>query len=319
MDITSTPDWDVLMTMVNDADVQHKKVPRVEFTDNIKQVVQEFGRASKLVLAAWLHTSKQFEAKAFAVYEKNVVLASDLKGKRLQVYKDICRQCPNDEDMLLIENLISDGPLFHKKTSGRTIDTLVTRFPKYTDVSYYLDVTDTKKTYIVDYPSADGRTIILFDISSSYRSRMHQYTKTYFDCFGRGDVIEHTLQSGKKLRISLCQFTFFIWAHKFKVFEYLKKNFQKVIKVRQYSQRKAYKPKKISKRKMRNEPPMQIEKKNAVLCPVRLTCDQQGSHRLVKKMKIVMTNRDTSYLKDFNFKKRLLYQQKVPSLKYFLE
>ena len=203
-------------------------------------------------VADWYTQIVAMDIRKTITWMKNVVEVADLSEKARCVYSNIIQFCPTDEDVLFIRDLIIHGPEIRQKPSGRTVDVLVTRFPDYYDVSYYLDITDPNNTFIVDEPYKHGRDIILFDIGSSYRQKMHQYSKTYFDCFGRGEVVNHILHSGESVAIQLCQFTFFVWAHRFKVFEFLDRRIADVVRIRKQNQKKTYQPKK--KRKVPDAP-----------------------------------------------------------------
>lgn len=228
------------------------------------------------VVIAWYARYMQLTVKTTVEYCKRVLQPQDLSIKASGVYRHILRQCPTDQDLLAMLKMIDAGPYAqHLKISGRTVDTLMTRFPKYHNVCYYLDVTDPDHSTIVSGASAPGRTIILFDIGSSYRNKMHQYSKTYFDCFARGDVVEHTLSCSRKINISMCQFMFYLWAKRFKVFEFLKAEFERVIVVRQHGQKTTYKPKKRLRRKNASANVVSDIKKT-VLCPVGMTCEPAG-------------------------------------------
>lgn len=194
------------------------------------------------IAVGWLIRNDVVNIKTGVVYFKSVVSVGGLSVRARAVYDHVISMCPCDDDVLKIKQLIDGGPFPNLKISGRTIDTLVTRFPKCRRVCYYLDVTDKSDVRIVDYANRDGRTVILFDIGSSYRKRMHQFSKSYFDCFGRGNIVRHTMQSGEEIDMSLCQFTFFIWADRFRVFDFLRSQLDEVVIVRQRSQKSTYKP-----------------------------------------------------------------------------
>ena len=199
------------------------------------------------------------------VYNKKVTRASDLCARAREVYDHILSQCPTDADILAVKRMIDEGPSQSgRKISGRTIDTLVTRCDKYFNVHYYLDVTDPANARIVDTCSYPGRKIELFDVGASYRTNMAQFSKTYFDCFGRGDEVTHQLASGEQVGICLCQFMFFIWANRFRVFDFLELHYEQVIGVRKYSQKTTYRPKRCVNRKVLPAPASNVSK--SVLC-----------------------------------------------------
>ena len=157
----------------------------------------------------YIRHSTQLKKKVLQVYE--------LDNKALQIYKQILHLCPSDKAILQIHNLIHNLAKT-KKISGRMVDILMTVYPKIYNSSYYLDISNPSKVEIVSYINEN---VILFDIGSAYKRKMNQYSKSYFDCFGRGAGVLHKLNSGKNISIHICQFIFFIWADRFKIFEYL--------------------------------------------------------------------------------------------------
>jgi len=253
----------VLSCEEKDIDIQNGEM--YDFVCSIAKNCSDLNNLT--LLSAWYVRNKKMKGKISVIYHKRVLLVENLSLRAHQIYSQILLSCPSDSDILAIKQLIDDGPSLNKKVSGRTIDTLVTRFPKYHNVFYYLDVSDKKDTKIVPYSEADGRQIILFDIGSSYRSKMHQYSKTYFDCFGRGDEVKHILSTGEAVHISLCQFTFYIWASRFRVFEFLQDEFESIIVVRQQSQKNTYKPKRKKRRKTKEIALVVADVKKSILCP----------------------------------------------------
>ena len=235
-----TCDWANLISTVEDNDRKRNISARIKNLcgDNI-----ELGD----IINKRLH---KFNLSYSIEYEKTRIKVSDLSLKAYQVYTYILKECPTDNDLYEIQNFINNGSALFKRSSGRTIDTLMTRFQRYHNVCYYLDVTDPKHPIMCD-KYEEGKNMILFDIGASYRQKMHQFSKTYFDCFGRGYEVEHHLNNNQIMYISLCKFTFFIWARRFLVFKFLQKHLHKVIIVRQYSQKNLYKPKKKKIRKPR--------------------------------------------------------------------
>ena len=212
--------------------------------DTITYLKQLFAKTTPLcynLLANVYHQTRHRQTKTVPTYQKLVQKPKDICTKSQAIYAYIVRECPTDEAIMFIKNFIEEGCMtMSKKISGRTIDTLVTRFPKYHNVCYYIDATDPDHTFIVadDVKHDPARNIILFNIGASYRKKMQQYSKTFFDCFARGKEVAHQLQSGKTINISLCQFMFFIWATKFKVFEFLADRLDDIVSVRQLNNKK---------------------------------------------------------------------------------
>lgn len=204
----------------------------------------------------------QSEIRMTTNHKKRVVSSSELNEPALFAYQHICKECPDDESILEIQQLISRGPIPDCKISGRMMDTVMTAFSKFRDTTYYLDETDPSNTFIVDYVEKPGRKIILFDVAVSYKSMMRRFSKAYFDCFGRGDETVHTLQNGSLLLIILCQFTYFIWAKRYCVFIFIQQQLPHVITIRQHSQRSKYIPK---KRKRKQVKPIETNKKNTYI------------------------------------------------------
>ena len=190
-------------------------------------LVQKSGFLYLLCLAV-----ESLAIKLRIVNKKKQLLVSELPVRGGEVYKEILAQCP-DAHVLHILAIIQQHQL---KWSGRTIDTLVTRFHLSNNCSYYLDITDGYPGKIVDSHHLAGRIVILFDIGDAYMHKMSQYSKNYFDCFARGDEVLHPLQNGQVIALSLCQFMFFYWADAFKVLEFLSTQHDTVVTLRKKNQ-----------------------------------------------------------------------------------
>jgi hypothetical protein len=263
------------------------------------------------LLLEWFERMQRLNSKITVNFYKKVLHKSELKIRGLEIYKEILDLCPSDEELLRIKRLVGIGPSIAKKVSGRTIDTLVTRFPRYYNVCYYLDVTDKDNITIVSNCSDTSRKTMLFDIGSSYRMKMHQYSKTYFDCFGRGDEVLHTLQSGDKLNISLCQFMFFIWAERFKVFEFLDREFDNIVVIRQQSQKNTYEPKRKRKptSQIRSNTSEAKRLKHTVLSPAVQHGRQRRENTVIRMRRENPNNIDSV---------RTFQKQLIPGLKMYL-
>lgn len=296
-----TCNWGHLMTLLEE-DIEVQKIENQEFIENIRQIMI-YKSFNPLILHHWYTSVMKLHSKVIVNFHKRVLKKTELNIRAGEIYKEILYICDSDDELLRIKSLIDTGPKISKKISGRTIDTLVTRFPRYSNVCYYLDVTDKKNTKIVDVPQPN-RKVILFDIGSSYRHKMHQYSKTFFDCFGRGDIVEHILGSGTILHISLCQFTFFIWATQFKIFEFMEKEYERIVLVRQYSQKNTYTPKRKRKVITGNNVTKQI--RTTVLYPHVV---HGREIRMVSEPVIIMKSQSPVKVRKYMFKKRL-----VPSL-----
>lgn len=263
--VTETCDWGNLIDLLQEG-VEERSNENKTIVKNIKDVMGK-RNLQPLLLHEWYTIMLGLGAKLSTTYHKRTLQKHDLKIRAVEIYKEILQMCGTEKELLRIKSLIDDGPEVMKKISGRTIDTLVTRFPRYHNVCYYLDVTDPKNTFIVDSErGGPGKRVVLFDIGGSYRQKMHQYSKMYFDCFGRGDEVDHRLESGQVLKLSLCQYTFFVWADRFKVFDFLEQEYSKIVLVRQQSQKNSYKPIRKRRRKTTLKPATN-ELKKVLLCP----------------------------------------------------
>jgi hypothetical protein len=193
--------------------------------------------------ASWAKVRHILQTKSDAVvkiqHHRFAVLPSELSAIEKDVYFVILKCLPTDEAVLRISNMIQFGHL-SQIASGRTIDTLMTKYAEIRSVHYLLDVG------VVPHriATAESTNTVLFDIGDSYRTNMKTYSKTFFDCFGRGQLVKHRLGSGAEVVISLCKFLFYIWADKYLVFDYLQKHADEIVKIRKIGQRNAYRPKK---------------------------------------------------------------------------
>lgn len=162
-------------------------------------------------------------------YHKIRIKPSNLNLRQKQVYNYILHYCETEEQLLKIHDVANGGT----KYSGRTIDTLTNKASEFGDVSYYIDLTSGKPRISETFTSNS----ILFDVAASYRVEMHRLTKSYFDCFGRGPEVAHTLSTGRVINLSLCQIPFFMWAVKFLVLDFLDLIEDRVVAIRQFSQK----------------------------------------------------------------------------------
>lgn len=227
-------------------------------------------------------------------YRKIVRRPCDLRGKDKLMYEHITENiAKTDKEILnileLIKTIDNSKSKNKRKISGRLMDTLCTRFSKYFDSFYYIDVTHTSNPRIVGFAEdtvdrPKGKNIILFDLCESYKRQMSRFSKTYFDIFSRSSIVEHPLASGKNetVDISLCQVIFFAWAKKFCVFEFLHAKYQEVINVRKESSN--YTPKKKRKRAA----PTRRTKTSSALCPpISFAAQGQGGKEKRRKKETV--------------------------------
>ena len=63
---------------------------------------------------------------------------------------------------------------------------------------------------------------ISFNLNESYRAMVAKFSKSLFDCFARGPIIEINCASGI-YKIALCKITFFWWMRKYSVDQYISK------------------------------------------------------------------------------------------------
>lgn len=211
-DCLETGNWTGLLDDIP-ADIEKKDDTTVTY---LKTVTKDTMHDSEL-FAELCELVDLLEVKIVIVNQGQAVRPDQLSVRGAEVYKELLSLC-SETELVRIQELIK---FYQNRWSGRTIDALVTRFHYTNRVSYYLDVTDLSAVCIVKEPIAPGRTIKLFDIGEGYRSKMIQYSKTYFDCFARGVPVLHRLSDGTDLAISLCQSMFFIWADRHKIFDFL--------------------------------------------------------------------------------------------------
>lgn len=187
----------------------------------------------------------------FMVIKKAVVRPEDMDARQYDVYCELLR-VPNLIHHIVWMNTQSLSKLIgadhiRARMSGRVVDSLMTKFPRFSDVHYYIDVTDREHTvfvpraeyssYIETHPS---HRLELFNISSAYRSHMGMYSKTFFDPFQRGVEVMHPVGNKMYITFSMCRLKFFMWAKQHHVFDFLKSNYVDISRVQredQYRQR----------------------------------------------------------------------------------
>lgn len=163
---------------------------------------------------------------------------AELNDKEREIYHGLLRQLDHDEDRLVrLWKLVRDGPETKHHVSGRVIDTLVTKFPRMNEVSYYLDFSDAVHGCGRYVPREEVSRLKhkshlhYFSICSSYRNQMRLHGKAFFDPFGRGTEVYHRLSDGSWMLFSLCKFAFFLWAQQHAVFAFLDRHFEEVTRV----------------------------------------------------------------------------------------
>jgi len=100
------------------------------------------------------------------------------------------------------------------KISLRVIDWLVTNYSKKNNIMYELK--DNKIKY--------------FNMYLEYKGQLKAYSKKYFDPFCRKDRITYCYDKSNEKYIitTIAQLNFFKWALKFKVLQYLEKNYEDI-------------------------------------------------------------------------------------------
>lgn len=201
-----------------------------------------------------MHTSMDIQIKCVASRSNKTHATLELRAQ--EIYREILNVCDTDEKILRIKDMIDTGPGTQYNISGRLLDTLVTQFSMTKNVCYYLDYANETRDVLQIVPYSDSPTLILFDIGSSYRQRMHRYSKTYFDCFGRGYDFIHKLKSGDEVPISICRFMFYIWADTYQVFAFLEREYTRVVLMRTSRTKRRRRSDEFTHTAQRNEPPV---------------------------------------------------------------
>ena len=143
-----------------------------------------------------------------------LVTPENLVGKEKKFYEALLKEHDIDAQIMRLNE--------SKNVSGRILDSLVTKFPKVSDVTYYVS----NGTFYQTKP--DNVNCIEVNLADSYTSHIKDYSKSCFDPFGRGHDILHTTKSGQKIPFSLCRFMFHRWAEKYCVYQFLNLHFEEV-------------------------------------------------------------------------------------------
>lgn len=305
MNIHSTCDWGNLMDFLDNS-IEHNIAEAID--SNLIKELQSIPVPVEILANCYTKLKVLRKHTIQIIYHKKILQVSDLTIRGQEIFKRIVSL--GERTLLKIYNLIHDGPSLAKKISGRTIDTLVTRFPRTHDVTYYLNIEDPNNIHIISKPLELNKNIVLFDIGNSYRQKMKQHSKEFFDCFGRGDEVEYKLSSGESIGISICQFTFFRWADKFKVFEFLETQYDKIVQVRQQSQKNNYQPKRKRKRKITSN--TDIKKRNTFLHPPIV-------HTNLPKQTVFMKGKQEYVPQNSVIKRRTVHKQTLFELAHKLE
>lgn len=153
-----------------------------------------------------------------------------------------------------------------KRCSGRVIDTLVCRVNAErrgpSPIRYYVDRSDRRNPKKIDsvfnLPPAARHKAVPFCLADSYNQEMALRSKQFFDVFRRGRVVRHKLKNGNEIDMALCQFSFFCWALRNCVFDYIVDNYEDVQIAR-----------KGNKKRKKEEGKEEEKKKQKEMCAVR--------------------------------------------------
>lgn len=225
---------------------------RVQNNQFVKSLAEEFGQRFPNVGQAFVQAMQHAGGRIKPVRvgkRRPVKDVSQLTPKEQEVYQGLMRQVGHDEDRLLsLADLVQHGPKTAHHISGRVIDTLVTKYPRMNEVSYYLDFSESVGgcgRYVPREQVSqlkNRRHLHYFSICSSYRNQMRLNGKAFFDPFGRGTEVYHRLSDGSWMLMSLCKFSFFLWAQQHAVFEFLDQHYDEVTRVQRVDAIRAKQP-----------------------------------------------------------------------------
>ena len=208
------------------------------------------------------------------VFVRSVLEPKALKRDAKRAYDYILKACPTDEDVLRIKSLIDRAEF-----SGRVIDTFVTQYVEAHNVCYFVDGSGR---------IVNGRTLgqraSRINVFESYRNHMSRFSKPFFDCFGRGDNVAHTLRSGEKVVLSLCKFPFYIWADRFAVFDYLRLVLPNLVAMRTRMKSQTKKTKKEKKKKGKKRKSSSLASKSGAMHGKALTAPPIAVHHRDKRI-----------------------------------
>lgn len=198
----------------------------VEVKRHVPQAIRQFADL-------YLSRVKDMSLQVSCQPKKRTVQVDELNSKQLRTYNKLLKSPSLQDDIVWM--------LSHNtnKISGRVMDALMTKYPNKVDAHYYIDVTDSPHTEFIakeDYQPNNHRHIILFSLTSSYKSQMRRYSKAFFDPFGRGVNVMHPLGNGQYLDFSMCKLIFYQWARKNHVFDFLNHYYDDVVSVQRRDQ-----------------------------------------------------------------------------------
>lgn len=224
------------------------------------------------------------QPELYCMVKKTVVSPDEMSAKQREIYDELRRDPKFEENIVwmktqTLSDLIGAPSDSSQRVSGRVVDSLMTKYPRFEDVHYYIDVTDRAHTRYVSRlqywaERNTGRTgrYILFNISSAYRSHMNLYSKTFFDPFGRGVEVLHQMKSGEHVTFSMCKLMFYMWARKYHVFDFLRDKYEHIAQIQREDQQRQ-RVHRIRKRRLtpavksRHKPKRKYRNVVGTLCP----------------------------------------------------
>ena len=224
-------------------------------------------------------------AEVIVMMKKIIIKPNEMSYKQREIYETLLQDPHLERDIIWMKSQnLNDliGAPSNQRVSGRVIDSLMTKYPRFSDVHYYIDVTDLNNTIYVprdcynDYCKRNPNRILrLFNISSEYRSYMNLYSKTFFDPFSRGVEVLHEMSDGKFVTFSMCKLMFYRWSKKYHIFDFLKSNYVKISQIQREDQQRQ-RQYRVDKRKSnklysQHKPKRRYRCVTAALCPKDIT------------------------------------------------
>jgi len=174
---------------------------------------------------------------ATIVYKKLPVIHGTLTKNQQDAYDELYAliggNCPAHVDSFM-EFVLNT----REEVSGRTLDAVNASLGS-TLYSYYIVAVDlgcTPSPCCGKQPSAEFKMTMtashpgafLFVLNESYYGRFATYTKSLFDCFGRGPVVE-LIGSNGPTHIALSQLVYFYWLRQYDVISFVRKTLDSVL------------------------------------------------------------------------------------------
>lgn len=156
-------------------------------------------------------------------HTKKSLYPSQLSKVEARVYDSIILELKTPDDIIAIRDMVQHVIYGKKHISGRLVNFFVAKYSKRKRCVYYICNDPTGGRYMSLHAVTTGDTrAYRLDVYESYRQYIRKYTKRFFDCFGRGYSVIHSLPDGSCVDISLSQFPFFIWCRKMLVIDYIR-------------------------------------------------------------------------------------------------